>query len=323
MVVGLLVEARLLLFARRLGPRAALAGSLAATGAALGIAAAFPALLPVALLVLYPLQGVNTGIAEAGAVAADPDEVERTMARWATFAAIGDLFSPLLCAGIAAVGGGWRPAFGVGAVWLLLHAVAAWRAGPPAIPEEDEDEPTDLRSLVAGLVEDRALTAALLATACCSLMDEILVVFGSLWLDERGVPAAERDLAFVASAAGLAVGAALVEPLLKRFSARTLLIAGCVGCGLAYGAWLWRPSVALLTLAGLFGAPLYPLAEARAWRLAPPERVAASARIVAIVDIFPPLLLGWVADHAGLRAALALLLLEPIVLLVVAVRDRR
>lgn len=319
--LGLLVEARLLLLVGRFGRGRAIGWSMAGVAGALALGAAFPPLLPVALLLASPLQGLMCGAAQAGVVAAHPGEPDRAMARWSAFAAAGDLLGPLLCAAVAALGGGWRAAFLVAAGWLVAQALAARRGPELAAVEEDEEAPEDLRGLLRAAARDRRLVLALLAATSCSLLDEVLVLFGALWLESRGVPAPERGLAFAAFAGGLVLGAALVEPLLRRLPARRLLALASLGCGLAYAAWLVSPTALLLGLVGLLNAPLYPLAEARAYALAPPDRVAALSRVVGVVEVLVPLAVGLVAERVGLRAALAVLLLEPVVLLWVALTD--
>jgi MFS family permease len=74
--------------------------------------------------------------------------------------------------------------------------------------------------------------------------------------------------------------------------------------------------LALAFLVGLTGAPLYPISGAQAYRMLPdrPGVVRAVDQIYAPLPIVAPLLVGWIADEAGLRSALAVLLVQPIVL---------
>jgi fucose permease len=72
-------------------------------------------------------------------------------------------------------------------------------------------------------------------------------------------------------------------------------------------------------LTGLFTAPLFPIAAAQAYRAAPGHstRVAALMQLTAPLELFLPLVIGWVADRFGLLDALWLLALQPLGMLFV------
>lgn len=315
-LAGVLIETRLLLWAVRPG-RAGLSLSMLGAAACFVLTALAPPLLPVALVLAWTFLGVGATIAQAAAVAAtDP---ERAMARWSVLGGIGDLAGPVLCAGVVGFGFGWQAAFVAAAAIFALHAWAA--RGIRA--EVDEELPESVVALARELWATPALLRAVLLTSTAALLDELFVVLGALWLDSRGVPPAERDLAFGACAVGLVVGSATVEPLLARVRAPVVSVVASLGCGIVYVAWLTAPSPLLLGVVGLFAGPLYPLVEARAYAMASPTRVAAAGQLAAAAEVVMVLAVGWLADHVGLRAALAVLLLEPALIGAVAVLDLR
>jgi fucose permease len=120
------------------------------------------------------------------------------------------------------------------------------------------------------------------------------------------------------------VGLATTERLLSRIEPLRLLRAAGLACAAAYALWLVAPSLALssglLFLVGFFAAPLYPIAKAQAYRALPGQSgmVNAVAHVFAPLDLAMPVVLGVVADRAGLTTALALLGTQPLGLALIA-----
>jgi MFS family permease len=178
-------------------------------------------------------------------------------------------------------------------------------------------------------LRERRLVLWLGGVALCALLDETLVAFAALHLrDELGAGPGALGLALAASTAGGAVGLAAAERLLRRADPLALLRAACAGCGVAYAAWVFAESlaasVALFVAVGFFAAPLYPIALAQAYRALPGRAATVNAvgQLFAPLELAVPILLGFVADAAGLRAALLLLLVQPLALLALAWRRR-
>jgi fucose permease len=157
------------------------------------------------------------------------------------------------------------------------------------------------------------------------MLDEILVAFASLHLRERlGAGVSERSVVLMAFMGGMLVGLVITERLLARFEPlRLLRVAGGAGA-VAYVAWIFAPSLAwsatLLGIVGLVAAPLYPIAQARAYRALPGRSgmVNAAAALFVPLDLTLPFILGLIADHIGLPVALAMLGLQPLGLAVIA-----
>ena len=121
------------------------------------------------------------------------------------------------------------------------------------------------------------------------------------------------------------------DRLLRARSERWVLVASAVGTAVCYVPWLLAPSPLVSTVlmlpVGACAAPLYPLAAAQAYA----RRPEASGAVLAAGQLFTPLglalpfAIGLVADHAGTALALALLVAQPLglVVLVAATRVRR
>jgi MFS family permease len=163
----------------------------------------------------------------------------------------------------------------------------------------------------------------------CDLLDEILVIFAALFLREvLHASAGQAALALALMPAGSAVGLVVLDRLVDRVPPGRLLVAIALPCGIAVVAVALAPSVAaalvLLPLLGLLAAPLYPLAKARAYRALPEDSTAVNAVDSGFGPLGAalPLLVAGVADAAGLRIALLVLLLSPLSLLVLTAWER-
>lgn len=333
-LVQLVLDPIVFLLADRWGRGWVVRGGLAVMSAASFAAALAPG--PVTLACALSLWGVATGaatsFAEVTLVDRWPDQQARTMARWTLLSLIGDLAAPMLLGALAVVAGdlAWRPGFaivgGVLAVWAVAISLRAFPA-PAAAP--DADEPS-LWQAVRAAVRDRVLIGWLFGLALCHLLDEILVVFASIHVrDELGATAAWQSATVGALVAGEAIGLVVLERLLTRYSEHRLMIAAGVACTAAFVAWLAAPavwlSVLLMVPLGATTAPLFPLASARAYARCPGRAgvVVVAGHLFAPVTLVLPWLLGVVADRAGTPVALALLVAQPIGLVVLAVTTGR
>jgi predicted MFS family arabinose efflux permease len=289
-----------------------------------------------ALLVYGPADGCGVVLSQAALIDANPDSRERTLTRWTLFSSLGDLATPLLLTLLAACGAGWRAAFVACGVLAFLYAGAIARfssaSDPPVVndddaPDDPEDAPaTPLRAAVKLIASQRALLLWAGALVLCGLLDEIFVAFGSLYLRERlQLSARERSFVFEAWMIGSIAGLVVLQRLLPRVRALVLLIATSIGSLLAFTAWLgassWPWSVCCAALLGFFDAPQYPLAKAQAYHAQPGRSglVNAFSSLLLPIEIALPVLIGLVADRFGVLPALALLSVQPIGLIAVAV----
>ena len=309
-------------------------GGLAVMAATLLVAAAAPG--PVTLSLALSLWGVATGAAvsltEVTLIDGWPEQRARTMTRWTLLSLVGDFAAPMLLGGLALVAPGretWRAAFaivgGLLAVWAVLASLRAFPAPAVAV---GEDEPS-LWQAAREALRDRVLVGWLFGTALCNLLDEILIVFASLYVrDELGASPAAQSAVVGAFVAGGAIGLVGLDRLLARHSEHRLMIAAGVACTVAFAVWLAAPavwlSVVLMVPVGATAGPLYPLASAQAYARCPGRAsvVLVTSHLFGPFALALPWLLGWVADRAGPLAALALLAAQPIGLVALAIATR-
>jgi MFS transporter, FSR family, fosmidomycin resistance protein len=269
------------------------------------------------------LGGYSVGLAQATLMDADPDRRDVLMTRWALLGSLGDLGAPLLLALIAAADWSWRIASVVGAIGFFVVGLVLFMSPLPK-PGADEaaEEEEEARSLFADLkvaLRHKRLMLWLFGVVLCDLLDEIFVVFAALHLrDTLGLDASARDLGLMVVGLSGALGLAISERLIVRYSARRVLLGASIGTIAVYLPWLSAtsyPGVLFgLFLIGLFDASIYPLAKAQAYA-ALPERsglVNAAAEAFTPLELLFPIALGFVADHWGLEVTLLLLLLQPI-----------
>lgn len=249
--------------------------------------------------------------------------------RWAVLGEIGDLAAPFVMAALAACSLGWRTAYlFVGAVVLVWALVLTGQPFPEAEAtsdaDEEEEEPPVLVALGAAL-RNRRLLFWLGASALCDLLDDIVVVFAALFLrDALAAGPVARSWVIGAAVAGSVVGALIADRLLARVAPLRLLLASSLACAAFYLAWLWAPtlwlSALLFFLVGLTAAPMYPIASAQAYAALPGRSgtVNAAGHLFTPLTLGLPWLLGAIADHLGARTALAVLVIQPLGLVAVA-----
>lgn len=323
--IALLIEPILFVLADRHPRKWFICGGLWAMGLAALLAAVATevVVLSAAITLAWIGSGSAVTLSQATLVDAHPTEREQVLTRWALLGEIGDLLAPVAMAAMAALGAGWRGAFVVvGAVSLLWGASLI--PHPIGAASDDEREPgrddePRLRDALAEALSQRRLLFWLGATALCDLLDEIVIVFGALYLhDQLGLGAMARSAIIAAGVAGAIVGVAATSRLLKTRSPRQLLIVASLGCAIAYLTWLnvrdpWL-SGALFFVVGACAAPMYPIASAQAYAALPGRSgmVNAVGQIFAPLTLAAPWLIGMVADRFGLTVALALLLVQPL-----------
>jgi len=333
-LVALVLDPVVFVLADRLGRALLVRGGLYAMALSFAVAAAAPG--PVTLACAIAIWNVATGAAvsftEATLVDLWPERRARTLARWSLMAMAGDFAAPVVLGALALLGAGaagWRIAFaGVGGLVALLALAITLRPfpAPPATP--DEDEPT-LWQAVRDALRDRVLIAWLFGMALCNLLDEILVVFATIRVrDELGGSAVMQSATVGAFVAGGALGLVALDRLLVRYREHQLMIGCGLLCAASFVAWLVAPtaalSAALMVPVGLTSAPLYPLATAQAYARRPERSgiVVVAGHLFAPFALALPWLLGVVADRAGVPAALALLVAQPVGLVILAAATR-
>ncbi|MFL5405536.1 MAG: MFS transporter [Myxococcales bacterium] len=311
------VEAPLLALTARWQRRSLLAVSQLAVAGTCAWAAASPShwLLLAALLLYGPATGMACATAQAALVDRAPDDAERVLSRWAIYQCAGDLLAPLLLSVLALAGSGWRAAFLVAAGVAAAQAIVVL-AGP-ALPQPG---PASAEERAKG----GSLRAAILwcgAGVLCTLMDEALVSFGGLHLAALGATPATRGAVLAAAMVGAAGALAIAG---RVASGMRLLLVASAGCAAAFAGFLFATSLpvnaALLVLTFALAAPLHPIVSARAYAALPGRSTAVNviASAMSTVELAIPLALGAIADRFGVRAALAVMIVQPGALVIVS-----
>jgi FSR family fosmidomycin resistance protein-like MFS transporter len=252
-----------------------------------------------------------------------PARREQNMARWTFAGAIGAVAGPLLLAGFALAGLGWRPLFAAFAGLALVLVAGARR-----IPDDGdgEDRPR-LREALRAL-RSREVFRWLLLLELSDLLGDVFLAYLALYLvDEAGASAATAGLAVAAwTAAGLA-GAALMIPLLERVDGLRYLRASAVPALALFAAFLLVPAVgAKLVLAAALavaGAGWYSVLQARLYA----ALGGGSGLVLVVGALFPlnallPLVIAGLAERYGLAIALWPLAAAPLALIMLVPRSR-
>lgn len=329
-IVALCIEPLIFLLADRY-PRAwFIRGGLAALALATLAAGLAPnaIALSCAISICWIATGAAAALAQATLVDLDPANRAKTMARWTLLGLVGDLCAPALLAGLGAIGLSWRAGYVVVGVLLGAWAVVTWLVPIPSTVHTDDDDEAPRPGLLAGLREalaDRVLMLWLLGLALCDLLDEILVVFATLHVKGAlgGDGTAQSAVVATSMAAG-AIGLVLLEKLLAKHGERTLLVWFGSACACSFAAWICAPtvwsSVLLMIPVGASSTPLYPLVAAQAFARRPESSgaVLAASHLFTPLGLALPFLVGAIADHAGTYVALAVLVVQPVALVVLA-----
>jgi MFS transporter, FSR family, fosmidomycin resistance protein len=285
--------------------------------------------LAIGLALAGASSGVACGAAQVLVVVTSRHGADRAMVRWALFSSIGDILTPLITAAAIAIGHSYRGALlAIAALVCAQFATSAaglYRGRDRGETARESEPPTE--AIVAALARAARLPRLwmwLFAAASCTLMDELVVAFAVLRLErERGTSEVLATSAAAALAAGSIVGAAMTDRVVSRVSSRWVLVISVVACASSLTLFLSAEdlvtsSVALF-LVGATSAPHHPLAFSRAYQELPnnPGTVQALAQVFVVVELLAPIGLGVVADRWGLSAALAVLVLQPVVILVV------
>jgi MFS family permease len=163
------------------------------------------------------------------------------------------------------------------------------------------------------------LWGLLVAASLCGLLDELVVALSALHLSrEFALGDALKAASLSVFSLGSLLGAGMVERLTRRFSSRAILSVSAAGAllflvGLACERSPFGANCALFCL-GIAAAAHYPLLQAAAYDSAPgrPGLVNAGTQLLVPLDIALPLLVGLVAERAGLPLALLSLAVQPL-----------
>jgi len=233
---------------------------------------------------------------------------------------IGAVLGGLMGSAAAGLGLPLTVHLGVSAALFSLLALAAYRfllPGPddaerPAHSGRDGDAPARTpgrRAVTRAAV--RALAALGVLAACGALVEDAGASWGALYLSGLGADAATAGLAVVAFQTAMTAGRLTGDRVVDRFGQRTVTRAGGVLTAAGMGAALALPStpatLAGFALAGLGVAVLVPAAMHTADELPglpPGTGLTVVSWLLRGGFLISPLLVGVVADLAGLRVGL-------------------
>jgi predicted MFS family arabinose efflux permease len=332
MLAATLIEAPIALLSDRWPRRLVLAGGLLGLGLSLGICASAGSawLLAVGLSLAGAASGVACAAAQSELVSTFPGGAHRALSRWIALAAAGDALTPLAVGAALFLGGTHRSAFGVLAAATLISALLTLRGAQraPAQPAEDDEPVAPLMAAVRSAAKRPRLWLLSYAATTCILLDEVVVALSALRLHELGWPPSAIAGAMTGLSCGGVLGALWNERLLERCSPRKLMLWSALGSLGCLGLFIAAPSAPLacaaLFVLGICASPHYPLIKASAYELVPnqPGVVNALGQAFVALELLLTLAVGAVAEHCGLALALASLMFQPLMLLLVALVSR-
>lgn len=335
------IEAGLMLLMDRVDRRVFLWLGLAMLAASLGASALAPSAwwLSLGLASAGAASGAACGAAQAELIAREGDG-ERAMVRWTLFANFGDLLVPLVVAGSLAMRASYRDALYMVMAFVALQLVACVLSRPassvdPAAadtePEEtsvaaatseldDEDASEPFFASLRHALGHRELLMCLLGASMCSLLDELAAAMAALRARiDLGASESAASAGLVAFSIGAIAGTVVTERLLATRSSQRILLGSSALAVLGLAGVVLAPDpIALacgLAVVGFAASAHYPILRARAYACVPgrPGLANAVGQIFVVIDLGAPLVLGLVAERWGVGAALACLVLQPIV----------
>jgi MFS transporter, FSR family, fosmidomycin resistance protein len=290
-----------------------------------GLSTGFVVLMA-AICLFYPSSGAFVSLSQAAMMDSDPARHEHSMARWTFAGSLGVVLGPLLLSGMAFIGFGWRGVFITLAGVSVLVLFFVWRR-VPAGPEGLHSLPpfTDIwsgvRVALNSLRRGEVLRWLVLLEFSDLMLDVLLGFLALYFVDVAGLQPGQAALGVaVWSAVGL-VGDFLLIPLLERVRGLDYLHVSVWLELLLFPAFLLVQNLilkfVLLGLLGFFNSGWYAILKGRLYSSMPGK----SGTVMTLDNVFGllgkllPFGIGLAAQYFGLRLAMWLLLLGPIVLL--------
>jgi FSR family fosmidomycin resistance protein-like MFS transporter len=290
-----------------------------------GLSSGFIFLL-VALCIFYPASGAFVSLSQASLMDTYPDRHEQAMARWTFAGSLGVVLGPLLLSGLAFISFGWRGVFIALAGLTVLVLLFVWQRLPKAPPGLQllprlSDVWSGLRNAFAVLRAGEPLRWLMLLQFSDLMLDVLLGFLALYFVDVARVTPAQAALGIaVWSGLGL-LGDFLLIPLLEKVRGLDYLHFSVLLELLLFPAFLLvAPLLAkfiLLGLLGLCNSGWYAILKGRLYSSMPGQ----SGTVMTLDSLFSllgkllPFGIGLAAQFFGLRLAMWLLLLGPIVLL--------
>ena len=261
---------------------------------------------------------------------AGEDDLRRYLARSNLLATVGDLLGPALVATAVVLGLSWRAGFAVAAVLMGLYGVVLAGAPLPPPARHDGDEEGEKRPGLVSVLRDPAVWVMGLIGLLMVPFDEPLVGFTVALLEqERGASTATATaVAFIGVCGGVLAFTVLAKRV-EHVSDHRLLLGSVSVMAAATVTMAVVPLLAVVAVAGLVAAIGLSLAwlamQHRSLRLRPGQVGTTNAVLGAIESTgsWLPVVIGVVADRAGLSWAVGSFGIVGVVLMALAWWDGR
>jgi MFS transporter, FSR family, fosmidomycin resistance protein len=281
--------------------------------------------LLIALVIGNPAVGAFVSLAQATLMDLAPAQRERNMARWTLSGSFGYVGGPILLSAALWLGLGWRAAVASLALLALPLTAAASRT-PRIAPQEPQTLGASLATAFAAL-RRREVLRWLATLEAADLLLDVFHGFLALYLVDvaRFDPRAAAIGVAVWTGAGLA-GDWLLLHVLRRVDGLRYLRLTALAALACYPAFLLAgsPEVKLVLVAvlGLLNSGWYAIPQARLYGSLEGRSGAAVAvgGVGGLVASAVPLVLGAVAESAGLGPTMWILLLAPLALVTATAR---
>jgi FSR family fosmidomycin resistance protein-like MFS transporter len=291
-----------------------------------GVSRTFSLLL-FSLILFHPASGAFVSLSQASLMDRDPDHRERNMARWTFAGSLGVVLGPILLAGAAWIGFGWRGMFVGLACLSSLVLLLAWVRIPGGVSNSASfprfgDIARQFGATFSAL-KDWSVARWLILLEFSDLMLDILYGFLPLYfVDVAGFPPAQAALSVaVWSGVGL-LGDFLLIPLVERvrgldYLRASVLLELCLFplFLLSHQPWL---KLILVGLMGFFNAGWYAILKANLYQSLPGKSGMALTldNVSGLFGKLMPFGIGLAAQAFGLGTAMWLLFAGPIALLI-------
>jgi MFS transporter, FSR family, fosmidomycin resistance protein len=291
-----------------------------------GVSTTFLFLLS-SFILFHPASGAFVSLSQAALMDAEPDRREKNMARWTFAGSLGVVIGPILLAGAAWIGFGWRGLFIGLALLSLLILLMAWTRIPPDPPHlvsrPQLGEVANQFRLTFSALRNRSVVRWLILLEFSDLMLDIFYGFLPLYfVDVAGFTPAQAALSVaVWTGVGL-LGDFLLIPLMEQVKGLDYLRVSVVIELVLFPLFLltslsWLKLV-VVGLMGFFNAGWYAILKAKLFESMHGQSGAAQAldNISGLIGKLIPFGIGIAAQTFGLGPAMWLLFAGPIALLI-------
>lgn len=286
-------------------------------------------MLLLSFIIFAPSSGGFVTLSQAILMDIAPDRHQQNMARWTFAGSLGVVGGSL----IFGIWNDWRALYGVcallagGALVIIIWHYATGLAPQEAVRGSNADEDWSFREgfkeALGQLRRAEVLRWFTLLEFSDLMLDILLAYLALYFVDIVGKTEAEAALAVaIWTGVGL-IGDFLLIPLLERVNPLRYLRFSAGLLFILYPLFLIVPSLeiklVILAMLGFFNAGWYSILQGQIYTTLPDNSAAAEltlGNITGFIGGFIPLIIGMIAERAGLDVAMWVLLLGPIALLI-------